>query len=47
MEQLKFSMLTLGCKVNQYDSNMVKQMLEENNFKFVDFNKDIADIMLN
>ena len=46
MEQLKFSILTLGCKVNQYDSNMVKQMLEENNFKFVDFNKDIADIYI-
>lgn len=46
MCKLKFSILTLGCKVNYYDSNIVKKMLEENNFDYVDFDDDVADIYI-
>ena len=46
MCKLKFSILTLGCKVNYYDSNVVKKMLEENNFDYVDFDDDVADIYI-
>ena len=46
MCKLKFSILTLGCKVNYYDSNTVKKMLEENNFNYVDFDDDLADIYI-
>ena len=46
MCKLKFSILTLGCKVNYYDSNVVKKMLEGNNFDYVDFNNDVADIYI-
>ena len=44
--KLKFSILTLGCKVNYYDSNIVKKILEENNFDYVDFDDDVADIYI-
>ena len=46
MKKLKFSILTLGCKVNYYDSSIVRKNLEENNFEFVDFGKEIADIYI-
>ncbi len=46
MCKLKFSILTLGCKVNYYDSNIVKKILEENNFDYVDFDDDVADIYI-
>lgn len=46
MGKLKFSILTLGCKVNYYDSSIVKKNLEENNFEFVDFDKETADIYI-
>ncbi|MDO4730757.1 MAG: tRNA (N(6)-L-threonylcarbamoyladenosine(37)-C(2))-methylthiotransferase MtaB [Clostridia bacterium] len=41
----KFFIITFGCKVNQYESEYVKEMLEEKNFKNVDDYKD-ADIVI-
>ncbi len=36
---------TLGCKINQYESNLILQNLQSNGYKIVDF-KDIADIYI-
>ncbi len=43
MRDLKYKIYTLGCKVNQYDSNVVSGML--NSFGFV-ISKGVADLVL-
>lgn len=37
------AIFTLGCKVNQYETNAMIQKFKENNFKIVNFN-DVSDI---
>ena len=39
----KVAFYTLGCKVNQYESNAMKQLFLENNYEIVDFEK-YADV---
>lgn len=39
----KVAIYTLGCKVNQYESDAMYSMFENNNYKMVDF-EDLADI---
>ena len=39
----KVAFLTLGCKVNQYETNGMIQKFEEANYEIVDFNS-LADI---
>ncbi|MBN2853784.1 MAG: tRNA (N(6)-L-threonylcarbamoyladenosine(37)-C(2))-methylthiotransferase MtaB [Clostridia bacterium] len=41
----KFAVATLGCKVNQYESNSMKQMLQEKGYEQVSF-LDVADIYI-
>lgn len=40
-----FAIITLGCKVNYYDSESVIKLLMDSGYKFVNFN-DIADIYI-
>lgn len=42
MEKVAF--YTLGCKVNKYDSEAMKELFEREGFKIVDFNCETADI---
>lgn len=42
---MKFSIITFGCKVNQYESNMMKEKLLHHNFLYED-NSNIADITI-
>ena len=43
---MKFTVKTIGCKVNIYETNKIIQMLEDNGFEFVDIenNKDFLDL---
>lgn len=43
---LKVGFYTLGCKVNQYESNAMMQKIQEAGYKIVDIDKDIADIYI-
>ena len=43
--QLRVGIYTLGCKVNQYESDGILDELENDGFKIVDFN-DLADIYI-
>ena len=43
--EMKFNIITLGCKVNIYESEYVISLLKKNNYEIVDFN-DIADIYI-
>ena len=40
----KISFYTLGCKVNQYETNAMIQKFKEANYKIVNMNEEIADI---
>ena len=42
---MKFSIITFGCKVNQYESNMMKENMLHHNFSYVQ-NDDEADIII-
>lgn len=42
---MKAAIYTLGCKVNQYESRMIGEMLEQNGYKMVDSKED-ADIYI-
>ena len=42
---MKFNIITFGCKVNQYESNMMKEALLHHNFCFEE-NNDNADIII-
>ena len=42
---MKFNIITFGCKVNQYESNMMKEKLLHHNFLYAD-NLDDADIVI-
>ena len=42
---MKFNIITFGCKVNQYESNMMKENMLHHNFSYVDNFKD-ADIII-
>ena len=42
---MKFNIITFGCKVNQYESNMMKEALLHHNFYFEE-NNDNADIII-
>ena len=39
-----FSILTLGCKVNQYESEAMKEIFEKNGYIEVDSETDVADV---
>lgn len=45
MNNKKVAFYTLGCKVNQYETNAMKQQLMEAEYKIVDF-EEIADIYI-
>ncbi len=42
---MKIAFYTLGCKVNQYETDLLKQKFEEKGYEIVDFN-EFADIYL-
>ena len=42
----KVSFYTLGCKVNQYETNAMIQKFQEAGYKIVNMNEDIADIYI-
>ena len=42
---MKFAIMTLGCKVNAYESQIMIEALEKSNYKLVNFN-EIADIYI-
>ncbi len=42
---MKFNIITFGCKVNQYESNMMKEKMLHHNFSYVQ-NLDEADIII-
>ncbi|MDP4152477.1 MAG: tRNA (N(6)-L-threonylcarbamoyladenosine(37)-C(2))-methylthiotransferase MtaB [Bacillota bacterium] len=42
---MKAAVLTLGCKVNQYESDVIMQRLVDEGFKIVDFD-DLADVYI-
>ena len=42
----KVSFYTLGCKVNQYESNGMMQKLKEAGYEIVDINHDISDVCI-
>lgn len=42
----KVSFYTLGCKVNQYESNGMMQKLKEAGYEIVDINDDISDVCI-
>ena len=44
---MTFSIHTFGCKVNIYESEYIINLLEENNYKMIDFNSDVeSDIYI-
>ena len=42
----KVSFYTLGCKVNQYETNAMTQKFQEAGYEIVDLNNDVADIYI-
>lgn len=42
---MKFNIITLGCKVNSYESNFMKEALVKNGFSFCNLN-EICDILI-
>ena len=42
----KVSFYTLGCKVNQYETNAMTQKFQEAGYEIVNMNNDIADIYI-
>ena len=44
---MKFSILTLGCKVNQYESNMMKEKMLSSNFIYTENFKESSIIIVN
>ena len=42
----KVSFYTLGCKVNQYETNAMAQKFKEAGYEIVDMNEDISDICI-
>lgn len=42
---MKFNIITFGCKVNQYESNMMEENMLSSNF-FYEENKDLANIII-
>ena len=44
---MKFNIITLGCKVNSYESNFMKETLIENGFSFCDINEQCDILILN
>ena len=42
----KISFYTLGCKVNQYETNAMTQKFQEAGYEIVNLNEDIADIYI-
>ena len=43
---LKVGFYTLGCKVNQYESNAMMQKIQEAGYKIVDIDEETADIYI-
>ena len=43
---LKVGFYTLGCKVNQYESNAMMQKMQEAGYKIVDIDEETADIYI-
>lgn len=41
-----FSILTLGCKVNQYESEAMAELFEKNGYIQVDNDTDVADVYI-
>ena len=44
---MKFNIITLGCKVNSYESNFMKEALVKNGFSFCDLNEECDILILN
>ena len=44
---MKFNIITLGCKVNSYESNFMKEALVKNGFSFCNLNKKCDILILN
>ena len=42
----KVSFYTLGCKVNQYETNAMTQKFQEAGYEIVELNNEIADIYI-
>ena len=42
----RVSFITLGCKVNQYETNAMAQKFKEAGYEIVDMNEDISDICI-
>ena len=43
---MKFYIYTLGCKVNTYESNVIRDKLLDNNYKEISDKNDVADIYI-
>ena len=44
---MKFNIITLGCKVNSYESNFMKESLINNGFSFCSDNEKCDILILN
>lgn len=44
---MKFNIITYGCKVNTYESTLIKEQLEENNFIYIDDYKNSDIVIVN
>ncbi|RVU55333.1 tRNA (N(6)-L-threonylcarbamoyladenosine(37)-C(2))-methylthiotransferase MtaB [Anaerosphaera multitolerans] len=44
--QKTFSILTLGCKVNKYESDAMAELFEEKGYLNVDFEREVSDIYI-
>ena len=44
---MKFNIITLGCKVNSYESNFMKEALVKNGFSFCNLNEKCDILILN
>ena len=42
----KVSFYTLGCKVNQYETNAMTQKFQEAGYEIINMNEDFADIYI-
>ena len=42
----RVSFYTLGCKVNQYETNAMTQKFQEAGYEIININEDIADIYI-
>ena len=47
MKKLKVGYYTLGCKVNQYDTDSMRSLMEANGFETKDFSEECDIYIIN